>query len=42
LLTDAILAMATARLDIEYVPTAADAPLDEYAARARDVIVANA
>ena len=42
LLTDAILGMVAARLDVEYVPTAADAPLDEYAARVRDVIIANA
>jgi CobQ-like glutamine amidotransferase family enzyme len=42
MLTDAILGMVAARLDVEYVPTVAHAPLDEYAARARDVIVANA
>ncbi len=41
-LTDALLGMVAARLDAEYVPSAADARLDEYAARARDVIVANA
>ena len=42
LFTDTILELVASRADFEFVPSAADAPLDDYAARAREVIIANA